>query len=180
MTHVKFMVAATLGENLRPPIPKWSNGQLPLPIGKPRAVDNMASMFWVWHFKRSICVCWAVIGSDAAKNIFNVTIYKTLKWTEVTTLKLPLSTETLVWLNVIGWVGGSLLRCNYYHESLACEEEDFCERYILGEGGLRTAVWKALSCFVENCSVTAKLHLRDENIFEVWVILFPKINRFIF
>ena len=29
---------------------------------------------------------------------------------------------------------GSLLRCNYYHEYLACEEEDFCERYILFEG----------------------------------------------
>ena len=30
-------------------------------------------------------------------------------------------------------MGGSLLRCNYYHEYLACEEEDFCERYILVE-----------------------------------------------
>ena len=27
----------------------------------------------------------------------------------------------------------SLLRCNYYHEYLACEEEVFCERYILLE-----------------------------------------------
>ena len=26
---------------------------------------------------------------------------------------------------LIGWVGGSSLRCNYYHEYLACEEEDF-------------------------------------------------------
>ena len=34
---------------------------------------------------------------------------------------------------MIGWVGGSLLRYNYYHEYLACEEEDFCERYILHE-----------------------------------------------
>ena len=24
----------------------------------------------------------------------------------------------------------SLLRCKYYHEYLACEQEDFCERYI--------------------------------------------------
>ena len=38
-----------------------------LPIGKPRAVDNMASMFWGWHFKSSVCVCWAVIGNDATK-----------------------------------------------------------------------------------------------------------------
>ena len=28
----------------------------------------------------------------------------------------------------------SLLRCNYYHEYLACVEEDICERYILLEG----------------------------------------------
>ena len=38
-----------------------------LPIGKPRAVDNMVSMFWGWHFKSSVCVCWAVIGNDATK-----------------------------------------------------------------------------------------------------------------
>ena len=31
-------------------------------------------------------------------------------------------------------VEGSLLRYNYYHEYLAWEEEDFCERYILFEG----------------------------------------------
>ena len=74
------------------------------------------------------------------KIIYNVTIYKTLKWTELTTLKLPLSTETLIWINIVGSVGGSLLRCNYYHEYLACEEEDFCERYILVEGD-----WELLS-----------------------------------
>ena len=34
----------------------------------------------------------------------------------------------------------SLLRCNYYHEYLACEEEDFCERYVLLEGD-----WELLS-----------------------------------
>ena len=124
MTRVKFMVAATLGKNIRSPLPKWSNGQ----------------WLWVWHFKSSVCVCWAVIGSDATRNVFNVTIYKTLKWTELTTPKLPLLTETLIWLNIIGWVGGSLLRCNYYHEYLACEEEDFCERYILVEGD-----WELLS-----------------------------------
>ena len=73
----------------------------------------------------------SVIGSDATKNKFNVTIYKTLKWNELTTLKLPLSTETLIWLNITGWVGESLLRCNYYREYLACEEEAFCEQYIL-------------------------------------------------
>ena len=48
--------------------------------------------------------------------------------------------KTLIWYNIIGWVGGSLLRCNYYHEYLACEEEDFCELYILVEGN-----WELLS-----------------------------------
>ena len=47
-----------------------------------------------------------------------------------TTLKLRLPTETLICLNIIGWVGGSLLRCNYDDQYLACEQEDFCERYI--------------------------------------------------
>ena len=102
-------------------------------IGKPRAVDNMASMFSVWVFKSSVYVCWAIIGSDATNKIFNVTICKALKWTELTTLKLPLSTETLIWLNIIGWVGGSLLRYYYYHQYLACEEEDFGEGYIFIE-----------------------------------------------
>ena len=30
----------------------------------------------------------------------------------------------------------SLLRCNYYDEYLACEQEDFCERYITFKGNL--------------------------------------------
>ena len=71
--------------------------------------------------------------SDATKNIFNVTIYKALKWTEITTLKFPLLTETFIWLNIKGWVGGSSLRCNYYHEYLVYEEGDFCERCIFVE-----------------------------------------------
>ena len=74
------------------------------------------------------------------KNIYNVTKYKTLKWTEPTKLKLPLATKTFIWLNIIDWVGGSLLRCNYYNEYLACEQEDFCERYINFKGN-----WKLLS-----------------------------------
>ena len=64
---VKFMVAATLGKNLRPPVRKWSNDQWLLPIGKPRAVDNMASMFWGWYFKSSVCVCWPAIGNYVTK-----------------------------------------------------------------------------------------------------------------
>ena len=74
------------------------------------------------------------------KIMYNVTIYKTLTWTEPTTLKLPLATETLISLNIIGWVGGSFLRCNYYDEYLACEQEDFCERYIKFKGN-----WELLS-----------------------------------
>ena len=37
-------------------------------------------------------------------------------------------------------MGRSLLKYNYYYEYLACEEEDFCERYILAEGD-----WELLS-----------------------------------
>ena len=74
------------------------------------------------------------------KNIYNVTIYKTLKWTERTTLKMPLATETLIWLNIIGWVGESLKRCNYYDEFLVCEQEDFSKRYIKFKWN-----WKLLS-----------------------------------
>ena len=55
-------------------------------------------------------------------------------------LKLPLSTETLIWLNIIGWVEGSLLKCNYYHEYLACEEEDYCQQSVLVKGN-----WERLS-----------------------------------
>ena len=57
-----------------------------------------------------------------------------LKWTEPTTLRLPVATKTLIRLNSIGWVGGSLLRCNYYDEYLACEQKDLCQRYIKFKG----------------------------------------------
>ena len=45
-TRVKFMVAATLGKTygLRYQIGAMVSDSLP--IGKPRAIDNMASMFW--------------------------------------------------------------------------------------------------------------------------------------
>ena len=56
MTCIKFMVAATLGKNLQAPV-----------------------MFWGWHFKSSVCICWAVIRNDGTKIYTNVTIYKTLK-----------------------------------------------------------------------------------------------------
>ena len=68
------------------------------------------------------------------KNIFNIAIYKTLKWTERTSLKLFFAAETLIWLNIIGWVGASLLICNYYDEYLSCEQEDFCKQYIKFKG----------------------------------------------
>ena len=39
----------------------------------------------------SVVSAYAVIGSDSTKNIYSVTVYKTLRWTELATLKLPLS-----------------------------------------------------------------------------------------
>ena len=59
-----LMVVATLAKNLRP---LYQNSVTLLTIGKPRAVDNMASLFWGWHFKSSVCVCWALIGNNATK-----------------------------------------------------------------------------------------------------------------
>ena len=50
-------------------------------------------------------------------------------------VKLKLLSGLILWRE-----GGSLLRCNYYYEYLACEEEDFCEQYILVEAG-----WELLS-----------------------------------
>ena len=43
MTRVKFMAAATLGKNSGTKLEQWSVTLLP--IGKARAVDNLASMF---------------------------------------------------------------------------------------------------------------------------------------
>ena len=132
-----------------------------LSIGKPRAVDKIASILWVRHFKSSVCLCWAVIGNDAAENIFNVTIYKTLKWTESITVKFPPSTETLVWLNIIGWVGGSLLRCSYYHEYLTCGEEDFSERYILAEGDRELLSGEDLIILLNLLSYSLTVHMEN-------------------
>ena len=53
---------------------------------------------------------------------------------EPTMLKLPLAIEILISLNIIGWVGGSYLRCNYYNKYLACEQENFRKRYIKFKG----------------------------------------------
>ena len=39
--------------------------------------------------------------------IYNVATYKTIKRTELTTVKLPLSFETNNLFNIIGWVGRS-------------------------------------------------------------------------
>ena len=39
--------------------------------------------------------------------IYNAATYITIKWTELTTVKLPLSFETYNLFNVIGWVGRS-------------------------------------------------------------------------
>ena len=85
MTCVELMLEATLEKNLWPPVPRWSNGQWFFCLQENQEdVDSMASVFWGWHFKSSVCICWTVIANDAT----NVTIYKTLKWTELTMLKM--------------------------------------------------------------------------------------------
>ena len=68
--------------------------------------------------------------------IYIVATYKTIKRTELTTVKLPLPFETHNLFN-IGWVGGSLLRYNNYLKYLngklgrpmkirLVNQEDFC------------------------------------------------------
>ena len=76
-----------------------------LPIGKPSAEDSMVSLFWGWHFERRACAC-RPVNQEWCNNMNNVTRYKTLKRTKLTTLKVLPATETLIWLNVIGWPGG--------------------------------------------------------------------------
>ena len=61
----------------------------------------------------------------------------------------------------------SLLRRNYYHKYLACEEEGFCERYVLAE-----EVWELLSAerlviLLKIAHLHAQRHLRDEASSEV-------------
>ena len=73
----------------------------------------------------------------------------------------------------------SLLRRNCYDKYLSCEQEDFCEQYIKFKGNweilsgerLKLFCWKLISY-----SLTA---LERRSQFKCWVILFPKINRFI-
>ena len=73
----------------------------------------------------------------------------------------------------------NLLTCNYYHEYLACAEEDFLERYILLE-----VDWELLSG--EHLVILLKLlsyslvALERRSQFRSRVMLFPKINRYIF
>ena len=71
--------------------------------------------------------------------MYNLTIYKTVKWTEPTTLKLWLAAETLICLNIIGWVGETV-EMQLFDEYLVCEQEDFYEQYIKFKGN-----WELLS-----------------------------------
>ena len=65
MTRAKFMVAATLGKSYGL---QYQNGAIVSAYTKTKSfIDNMAFMFWGWHFTSSVWVCWAVIGNDATK-----------------------------------------------------------------------------------------------------------------
>ena len=64
------------------------------------------------------------------QKLYNVTIYKNAEMSWTNNAKIATGNWNTYWLNIIGWVGGILFRCNYYEEYLACEQEDFCERYI--------------------------------------------------
>ena len=66
---------------------------------------------------RAVFLCDMLRGNK----VFLSYIYLCLYNAKIAAVKLIL----LIWLNIIGWVRRSLLRCKYYHEYLACEEEDF-------------------------------------------------------
>ena len=74
--------------------------------GKPKAVDNMTSLSCRWHVESSSLWILSCI-SGMIQNIiyiYNVAIYKTLKRTELTTVRLLLSFEICNLLSIIGWV----------------------------------------------------------------------------
>ena len=120
-----------------------------LPIGKPRAADNMTSMFWGWHFKSSACVCEAVIENDATKIYAMLTISKMPKWTELTIVKLPLSTWTLPCLNSFRVGGKEFIKMQLLPRVFGLWRGKLLWKIRIIWRGLRTTVWRALSYFVE-------------------------------
>ena len=63
-------------------------------------------------------------------------------------------TETLIWLNIKGWVGGSLLDATVTTSDWLVNRKTFVND-TFSPKGLRTTIWRALGYFVEDCFVAA-------------------------
>ena len=88
------------------------------------------------------------------KIIYNITIYKKLKWIELTTLKLPLSNLN-TYLAYYYRVGGSeFVKMQLLSRVFGLWRGRLFWTARITWRGLKT-VWRAHSYFFENCSVTA-------------------------
>ena len=63
-------------------------------------------------------------------------------------------TETLIWCNIIGWVGGDLLDATITTSIWLVNRKTFVND-TFSSRVLRTTIWRALSYFVGNCLVAA-------------------------
>ena len=88
------------------------------------------------------------------KIIYNITIYKKLKWTELTTLKLPLSNlnNYLAYYYRVG--GSEFVKMQLLSRVFGLWRGRLFWTIPITWRGLKS-VWRALSYFFENCSVTA-------------------------
>ena len=65
-----------------------------------------------------------------------------------------MATETLIWLNIIGWVGVSLLDATITTSDWLVNRKTFVND-TLSSKGLRTTIWRVLGYFAEDCLVAA-------------------------
>ena len=65
-----------------------------------------------------------------------------------------MTTETLIWFNILGWVGGSLLDTTITTSIWFVNRKTFLNDTFSSKG-LRTTISGALSYFAENCLVAA-------------------------
>ena len=155
MTWVKLMVAATHGKNYGLRYQNEVMASDSFACRKTKSCRQHGLLFWGWRFYSSVCVCWAVAGSDATKIIQCKIIYKNAK---------------MSWTNNAKIATGNWN--TYLAEHYRVDGRDFVEMQLLRrvfglwtgrllwtihlvQGGLRSTIWRALSYFVENCLVTA-------------------------
>ena len=65
-----------------------------------------------------------------------------------------MTTESFIWFNIIGWVGGDLLDATITMSIWLVNRKTFVND-TFSSRVLRTTIWRELSYFVENCLVAA-------------------------